>query len=157
MNPVFASLVESLEPRYQELKECKPFTFNELASRLDLPKQGVYLFSEDDTSLYVGRSDLIRKRLQSHCRPSSAENQAAFAFLLARRESGFNQPTYRGEGSRKHLMQQASFRGMFELQKARIRAMDIRVVAESDPNRQALLEMYVAVVEKTHFNTFGNH
>lgn len=157
MNPTFASFVESLEPKYLELKACKPFKFSELHLKAYLPRQGIYLFTENEVHLYVGRSDSIRKRLQSHCRPSSAENQAAFAFLMARKESGFLKPSYRGEGSRKHLMTQESFRTNFEAQKARLRTMDIRVVGESDPHRQALLEMYVAVVERTPYNSFNNH
>jgi hypothetical protein len=35
--------------------------------------------------------------------------------------------------------------------------MDLRFVEESDPTRQALLEIYVAVTLKTPFNDFDNH
>ncbi len=35
--------------------------------------------------------------------------------------------------------------------------MDIRVVEETNPNRQALLEMYVSIALKTLHNDFDNH
>ena len=35
--------------------------------------------------------------------------------------------------------------------------MDVRFVAEADPIRQALLEMYVALEMKTKYNDFDNH
>ena len=51
--------------------QCKPFTFSNLP---DLPKAGVYLFSESDKPLYVGRSNGLRKRLQQHCRPGLVQS-----------------------------------------------------------------------------------
>ncbi|MDD1638507.1 MAG: hypothetical protein LUQ56_10310 [Methylococcaceae bacterium] len=41
--------------------------------------------------------------------------------------------------------------------KARLRAMNIRVVEECNPLRQALLEMYVAVALAATYNDFDNH
>jgi hypothetical protein len=54
-------------------------------------------------------------------------------------------------------MTQDNFRSAFESQKARLRAMDIRVVEEAEPNRQALLEMYVSIALGTPYNDFANH
>ena len=66
--------------------------------------------------------------------------------------------TYKkGDGTRKALMADAAFRGAFDAAKARIRAMDLRYVEESDPVRQTLLEVYVAVVLGTPYNDFDNH
>ncbi len=42
-------------------------------------------------------------------------------------------------------------------QKTRMRAMSIRAVEEVDSNRQALLEMYVAISLATPYNDFNNH
>jgi hypothetical protein len=41
--------------------------------------------------------------------------------------------------------------------KARLLDMDLRFIEEPDPVRQALLEIYVAVVLKTPYNDFENH
>jgi hypothetical protein len=71
---------------------------------------------------------------------------AAFAFRLAREKTGRIAATYKKRGSRMDLMTDSEFAGAFESAKERVRAMDVRFVREPDPVRQALLEMYVAVV-----------
>lgn len=123
----------------------------------DAPQSGIYLFSENSQNLYVGRTNTIRKRLQYHCRPSSGHNSATFAFRLAREITGQTVATYRKHGSRSHLENDPVFGPIFVDQKARVRNMDVRYVSESDPMRQALLEMYVSVSLQTPHNNFDNH
>jgi hypothetical protein len=53
-------------------------------------------------------------------------------------------------------MEEPEFSTAFTEAKARIRKMDVRFVEESDPTRQALLEIYVAVVLATPYNDFDN-
>lgn len=65
--------------------------------------------------------------------------------------------SYKSENSRKHLMTQEPFRAAFNAQKERLRNMDIRVVEESDHNRQALLELYIAISLETMNSTFKNY
>ncbi|WP_154660911.1 GIY-YIG nuclease family protein [Microvirga lotononidis] len=36
-----------------------------------MPSRGVYLFSEGEGHLYVGRSNNLRRRYGLHCRPRS--------------------------------------------------------------------------------------
>ncbi len=105
MNETFARHVEALHPSYERLVAMTPFTFGQLA-QLVLPSRGVYLFSEGERHLYVGRSNDIRARIRLHCRPGSTENQASFAFLLTREACGVPKATYRPEGSRRHLSTQ---------------------------------------------------
>lgn len=157
MNETFARHVEALHPTYERLVATAPFSFAQLAQQPQLPRKGVYLFSEGGRHLYVGRSNDIRKRICHHCRPGSTENQASFAFLLTREACGVPKATYKTEGSRKHLLTQDAFAKSFVAQKARLRAMDIRAVEEVDSNRQALLEMYVAISLSTPYNDFNNH
>jgi hypothetical protein len=156
MNETFRQHVEALHPAYERLIASAPFKFADLSGQR-VPDRGVYLLTEADRHLYVGRSDSIRKRLQNHCRAGATHLQAAFAFRLAREASGMLKATYKPEGSRAHLMTQDHFRATFDAQKARLRAMDIRTVDEGDPNRQALLEMYVAIALATPYNDFANH
>ncbi len=65
--------------------------------------------------------------------------------------------TYRADGSRAQLIQDPHFALAFAEAKARLRGMNIRVVEESNPLRQALLEMYVAVALEAPYNDFDNH
>ncbi len=83
---------------------------------------------------------------------------AAFAFRLAREATGNLAATYRkGAASRAGLMGNEAFVNAFTNAKARIRAMDLWFVEESDPVRQALLEIYVSVVLSTPYNDFDTH
>lgn len=54
-------------------------------------------------------------------------------------------------------MADLKFRPEFDAAIARIREMDVRWVAESDPTRQALLEIYCAIALGTEYNNFKNH
>lgn len=155
MHEHFRQHIDSLQPSFDVLMQCAPFTFGSLPK--NLPKAGVYLFTDGDTHLYVGRTNGLRKRLQQHCRPGSSHNSAPFAFRLAREARNVLKATYKPEGSRAQLMQETAFADAFADAKNRLRSMHVRVVEESNPLRQALLEMYVAVVLKAPYNDFDNH
>jgi predicted GIY-YIG superfamily endonuclease len=155
MNPKSATLAESLEPSFQKLVSMLPVTAASLPR--SMPRQGIYLFSDGDQNLYVGRSNNIRRRIGLHCRPGSQHNQATFAFRMARLQTGRTEAAYTTAGSRRELVKDAEFGPVFTASKARIRQFDLRFVEEQDPTRQALLEIYVATVLETPFNDFENH
>jgi hypothetical protein len=75
---------------------------------------------------------------------------------LAREATG-RKATYRTEGSRKALLDDAGFRREYEQAKQRIRAMSVRYIHEPHPTRQALLEIYVAVATGARYNDFDTH
>lgn len=123
-----------------------------------IPKQGVYLFTENGNHLYVGRSNAIRARYGRHCNPGATHRMAAFAFKLAREATGKITASYKpGEDSRKGLMLNPEFRTAFETAKARIRQMDFRFVEETDQNAQALLEIYCTLALNAKYNDFNTH
>src|SRR5262245_20521812 len=126
MDPKFATLVEHLEPKLQALRAMAPLSRSSLP--VDMPKRGVYLFSDGDKHLYVGRSNDLRGRYGRHCRPGATYKQAAFAFQLAREATNNPNATYKTEGSRAWLIKQPAFVDAFNTAKARIRAMDYRYV-----------------------------
>lgn len=153
MDPKFAALVETLAPKLQALVAMKPLRYGQLP--MNMPAKGVYLFSEGSDHLYVGRSNVLRKRYHRHF---ASHRSAAFAFLLARKETGRTVATYRmGDGSREDLMQDPVFKAAFVSVKTRMREMDYRYVEEIDQNKQALLEIYCAIVLGTPHNDFGTH
>ncbi len=124
---------------------------------MGMATRGVYLFSEQDASLYVGRSNRMRQRIRNHGSPSATHRQAAFAFKLSREATGKAKATYKPEGSRAQLMLDPTFVAAFTAAKARIATMQIRYVEEPDPVRQCLLEIYVGVSLATPYNDFDNH
>ena len=155
MNEAFRQKVEVLDPALEQLVNMEPATVTSLPTQI--PKAGVYLFSEGAKHLYVGRTKSLRSRLQSHCRPSSGHNSATLAFRMARETTGQTEPTYRPEGSRADLQKDPAFADAFAKAKQRVRNMEVRFVAEAGPMRQALLEIYVALALDTPYNDFDTH
>jgi hypothetical protein len=156
MDQKFAAFVETLAPKLTQLLAMPPLHYSELP--VQMPLSGVYLFSEGQKHLYVGRSNDLRSRYGRHCRPGATHRQAAFAFQLARHQTGMTVASYKpGSGSREGLMEQPEFLEAFVSAKARIHQMDYRYVAESDQTCQALLEIYCSVALSTPFNDFGTH
>jgi hypothetical protein len=157
MHESFRQYADSLDPLFQRLIQMPPVTIAALPE--DVPSQGIYLFSENGRHLYVGRTQRqsIRVRMRQHCVPSARQNEAVFAFKLAREMTGRLQPSYTVKGSRKMLEVDPEFRTAFLQAKQRVRNMELRFVEETDPLRQTLLEIYVGVVLKTPYNDFDTH
>ncbi len=156
MDGRYSSHGEALRPQRARLLAMQPVTPESLPIKMF--ERGVYLLSDGERHLYVGRSNDIKNRIGRHSRPCSTNRMAAFAFRLAREETGNLKATYKkGEGSQSALMEDEGFALAFDAAKARIRKISLRFVEENDPVRQALLEIYVAVVLGTPYNEFENH
>ncbi len=155
MDPAFKQFVEMLHPSFERLMRMTPLKMSDLPSRL--PEKCIYLLSEGQNHLYVGRSRKLRKRLRQHSIASAQHNQAVFAFKLARETTGRLAAAYSATGSRIALCAEPAFAEAFQQAKARVRNMDLRFVEEADPTRQALLEIYASVVLRTKYNDFDTH
>jgi hypothetical protein len=155
LHKTFKAHVRGLEAKRRELVSMQPATRDALPRVM--PRQGVYLLSEEGRHLYVGRSNGIRKRIGRHCRLSAKHNMASFAFQLAKEKLGIGRATYRKGQARSDMANQELFAREFAAAKVRIRSMQVRYVEEKDPIRQALLEIYVSVVHGTPYNDFDTH
>jgi len=156
MDTQFLQHVASLRPKLDALLAMEPVKPSRLPKLM--PKAGVYLLSEGNEYLYVGRSNNIRGRIARHSRPGATHHMAAFAFRIARQVTGRLDASYKtGEGTRDALAREPEFARAFVEAKARVREMDLRYVEEADPVRQALLEVYVALAVKAKHNDFDNH
>jgi len=149
----FAQAVKDVEQKHSVILTSPIYRMDALPKVI--PLAGVYMLSEDGHALYVGRTNNMRKRLQSHTRNN--HNQATFAFLLAREQTGNKQATYKKEGSRDDLLSQPSFRLVFDSARERIRRMDVQFIEELNPIRQALLEICASLRSKARYNDFDNH
>jgi len=96
MKNVFNSYVTKLHNALNELLDKNPVKPNKLPG--DVPGKGIYLFSEGNKHLYVGRTNNLRRRIQNHYRPSSGHNQATFTFKIAREKTQFKKATYKTNG-----------------------------------------------------------
>ncbi len=145
----FLDIAQSLANSCQALERTHAMQLNAVGRGIP----GVYVLSESDKHLYAGRGKDVATRLDLHRWGNS--DQASFAFKLAREATGKLKPTYKKEGSRKDLMNDPHFVAAFKAAKQRISNMEVRVVLEEDAVRQALLEIYVAVVLQTPYNDFN--
>jgi predicted GIY-YIG superfamily endonuclease len=142
-----------VKQRFEELLTRQKYTVESLPK--DIQSGGIYLFSEDNHPLYVGRANKLSKRIKQHTRNS--HNQATFAFLLARHKTGNIKASYRQKGSRKDLLKDPKFRAAFDAARQRIRSMDVQFVEENDPVKQTILEVFAAFQTEAKYNDFENH
>lgn len=155
MDPAFKQFVETLHPSFERLMQMTPLKMSALPPKL--PEKCIYLLSEGENYLYVGRTRRLRQRLRQHSVAGAQHNQAVFAFKLAREATGRLAAAYSTTGSRVALCAEPVFADAFQQAKARVRDMDLRFVEEADPTRQALLEIYASVVLRTKYNDFDTH
>ena len=149
----FEELVGELHGKYLELLSMQPVTIDTAPG--DCPVGGVYLFTENGKHLYAGRTKRrIRTRLKAHV---NTAKDCPFAWRLAREVMGVVRATYKKEGSRSDLLAQPQFKQAYDSAKDRIREMEVRFVGEQDPLKQALLEIYVAVLSDAKYNDFETH
>src|SRR3989338_8366735 len=140
MDQKFKSFIDDLHRQYVALISMLPKKINNVQN--DAPEGGIYMFSEGSRNLYVGRTKRkIKDRLKDHI---STADDCPFAWLIAREKTGETQAAYRQSGSRRDLLSRPYFKAAYEEAKKQIREMDIRYVGESNPVKQALLEIYVA-------------
>lgn len=153
INSDFIQIVKGVEEKASILLGSPKYHMDALPQ--EMPVKGVYLFSENGCALYVGRTNNLRKRLQYHTRNS--HQQATFAFLLAREQTGNIKATYQKKGSRGDLLSQPAFRLAFDGARERIKRIDVQFIEESNSIRQALLEICTALRAKAKYNDFDNH
>src|SRR5258705_1227923 len=151
MNEVFRQHVDALHGKFEALVQMTPMTLTTVPK--DAERSGIYLLSEGDLHLYIGRTRNIRDRLRGHVGHYAG---ASFAVKLARLDIG-RKTSYTTKDSTKQLMTDPQFVAAFEKAKARIRLMQIRYVEEADCNRQALLEIYATLSLNTTYNDFETH
>lgn len=156
INKEFRELIGPLEAKLRKLVS-EPRVECSTAAHSAPNTKGVYLLSEGEAYLYVGRSNSLRRRLRIHCSKSSSHLAASLAVKIARQETGNERGTSSATQSLNVLMGDAAFKKAFADAKERIGKMHVRFVEEPDPTRQALLEIYVFAALNTRYNDFDNH
>ena len=152
MHEKFKLRVDKLPNQLQSLMNCNAVTRTNLAS---VPKRGVYLFLENEKPIYVGRTDRMRARLTEHGRKGAGNNDASFAFRLAKSEA--KRMNLEITGKRKEIEIHPEFSKLFTVAKQRVAAMQIKYIEINDSVDQYLFEVYASEVLQTPFNDFENH
>jgi hypothetical protein len=117
---------------------------------------GIYLFSEGDVPIYVGQSRKLRSRLIQHTGATRRQNQASFAFNVAKREAskaGVDVKRWRAV-----LEADPGFVPHFTAARAAVAAMDVQFIELPDPIARTLFEVYAALaLDTVEFNSFETH
>ena len=149
MDHEFQKIVDQMERLIRDLKGSDLLTWDDLKS---VPQQGVYVFYEGDTPIYVGRSRRMRKRIREHGATSSRHESATFALKLLRDVVGVPEG-HSSQFTRPQL--QEKYPSEYAAQRERVRNMRIRVVEIVDPIVQTVFETYaILALGTTHYNTF---
>jgi len=148
----FDKIVKDVKKECSLLLKSPKYRMDKLPK--EMPLAGIYIFYENDTALYVGRTNKMKNRLKYYT--NNSHNQATFAFRIAGEKTG-KKATYRKEGSRKNLLEDDVFKDEFDNARDRIRKMDVQFIEEADPNRQAVLEICTTLRVKAIYNDFDNH
>ena len=153
----FEDIVALMKPLLEELQSGPPYR---APSYKGLPPTGIYVFYEHGEPMYVGRvgkqsQQTIRTRIRQHTIPSASHNQATFAFRLLLEALG--QPMgHEARLTRPELAER--YADGFREQKQRVRNMEVRAVAVTDPVVQTVFEVYAALtLDTTEYNRFETH
>jgi hypothetical protein len=150
-------MVAVVESRYRELAAAPTFKCSEAPAR-PAGRAGIYLLSETGEPLHVGRTGDLRKRLLSHRRRAHGTAPLRSCWLGRRPACCVLRTSPRAPArTRSRTMRYEVFGAAFKRARTRIGDMDVQTVDEGDPVRQALLEIYAAVVLGAKYNSFENH
>ena len=165
----FFELVAGLEAQLEELLASP--VYGRGPGRTPPPRtHGVYLFSRaanrELEHLYVGRVGLteraraagggysnFRTRLAGHTRPSSAHNQATFAFRLAVEEVEASIPQLPATRAKRAV--HPEFEVVFRAKKELVTSFELRVVEIEDDFESYLFEPYAAFRLETPYNSWA--
>ena len=149
MNARFREVVDRMEPLLEALRSSDLLTWDDLKR---VPQQGVYVFYEGNTPIYVGRSRRMRQRIREHGATSSRHESATFAFKLLRHQVG-EPEGHASEYTRPQL--QERYPVEYAAQRERVRNMRFRVVAIENPVVQTVFETYaILALDTRKYNTF---
>ncbi len=151
--PEFKELTDKLPTLLKQLIDSPLRPCNHLGN---VPAHGIYVFYEQGTPIYVGRSNRMKARIQEHKRPSSTHNSASFAFNLARdlaKEQGVNTDII----TRENLENDPCFKKFFSEAKERVSQMSVRYIEIDDSVLQSVFEIYCHLALKTEYNDFDTH
>ena len=153
------SYEKNMDTLFKELYE--EFDNSKFRKRKDLPLcKGIYVFYENEIPIYVGRSNNIYKRIQSHTIPSAKSESASFAFNLAKNKFLLNNEIkIKIKMKRKDFMLKEEFIKSFNEHKKNFEDADFKCIEIENDILQTMFEPYLAFKLKTypHNNTFENH
>lgn len=150
----FDGAVERLRALLDELLSAPRHRVADHPAARDVP--GIYLFSEKETPVYVGQTRKLRTRLRQHTKLTAKQNQASFAFNIAKNDAekaGIDVRRFRNL-----LEEDPEFISHFDDAKTKVAGMEVQFIELDDPIERTLFEVYAALaLETEEFNKFETH
>lgn len=146
----FYEAVDRMPQLFDQLMRCEPLEMKARAEWKGL--HAIYVFYDGDGNpCHTGRTRNLQGRVRAHT--ADSHHSASFAFKRARQSLDLK-ATYRPEGSRASLMQDAAFKAEFDRQRQKIGLMHLRYVEIECPIEQHLFELYAALRMGTSLSEF---
>ncbi len=145
----FTRAISTLQAQTEILVSQQPRYFGDYSDRG--PQQGVYLFSEGDDHLFVGRTSRLYQRLLNHCRGSAHSNRSSLKLSVMLADAKFAAPASR-KTSWGDIVKDQAFGEAFDKAKTRINKMQIRFIEENDSLSRYLLEAYCALAVEARYS-----
>lgn len=153
MNAKFEKIINTFPALMEKLNKSSFITKRDLK---DAPDQGIYVFYEDGTPIYVGRSRRLKTRLREHSQQSSGHTSATFAFNLAKKRA--KELGIEINKRRKDLQDDHDFSPIYKETKDRVSKMPIKAIGIEDPITQTLFEVYASLeLRTTEQNEWRTH
>lgn len=153
MNKTFSDIIDLL-PELQE--QLVNFSQRHRENLGRIPKSGIYVFYENGTPMFVGRTNSMKDRIMTQGRQGSNHNSAPLAFLMARKAAEEKGIDVTGR-TRGNLEKDPIFKDLFIQSKKRVSEMLIRLVPVEDQVTQAIFQVYASMELNTQFNDFKTH
>jgi hypothetical protein len=151
---LFQTVVERLPQLLEELGSTARQRVSDHPLIPALP--GIYLFHHNGAPAYVGQTRNLRTRLAQHTAAGGRQNQASFAFNLAKRSA--QRANLNVTGFRAKLEADPEFARHFERARKEVAEMDVQFIELEDPIARTLFEVYAALALGTaEFNSFETH
>jgi hypothetical protein len=116
----------------------------------------MYLFRLSGQPIYVGQTRNLRRRLREHTSERSRQNQASFAFNLAKREAV--KAGVDIGGFREAVEARPAFAEHFDAARLEVAEMEVQFIELEDPVERTLFEVYASLALGTEeFNSFETH
>ena len=118
---------------------------------------GIYLFVDKGKPIYVGQSRHLRNRLANHCQPGGRHNSASLAFNIAKCNYEEKYDSKELPKTRAEIESHPKFEELFTDAKLSLDNMEVRWIEVESAELRTVLEVYVAVLLGTKYNSFETH
>ncbi|MBY5976835.1 GIY-YIG nuclease family protein [Phaeobacter italicus] len=149
----FDAFCDKAKTNFDLLNKQVIFSMSARPAGLKIP--AIYVFYENETPVYVGRTNNLAQRLRAHV--TASHNSASFALKRTRkRHQEISKATYKTMLSRAQITAHEIYGATFREEIDRIKGMDFRFLEIKSHIEQYLTELYVTMALNLDTDGFDN-